>query len=247
MLFYIQRVWLGGGTIKMKACFCCFSSLHNKQERDRIGKIYNKRRRSGQKLLRKKSRFIATVLPIDTEEEWHYNILKDKKMKYWDARHNCFAFVIGSNNEIQRFSDDGEPQGTAGKPILETLLNENLHNTLIVVTRYFGGTLLGTGGLVRAYGQSSKEGIRNSVIQKVCEGISFKLTVDYNSIGKIKYIMGQMGITDAQEEYGQNVVLSILMKKDKYNEFNTKVTDATGGKAVFEDEEDREYREEVKE
>ena len=197
-------------------------------------------------IVEKKSRFIATVLPIDTEEEALQYIEKIKK-KYWDARHNCFAFVIGSNNEIQRFSDDGEPQGTAGKPILETLLNENLHNTLIVVTRYFGGTLLGTGGLVRAYGQSSKEGIRNSVIQKVCEGISFKLTVDYNSIGKIKYIMGQMGITDAQEEYGQNVVLSILMKKDEYNEFNTKVTDATGGKAVFEDEEDREYREEVKE
>lgn len=197
-------------------------------------------------IVEKKSRFIATVLPIDTEEEALQYIEKIKK-KYWDARHNCFAFVIGSNNEIQRCSDDGEPQGTAGKPILETLLNENLHNTLIVVTRYFGGTLLGTGGLVRAYGQSSKEGIRNSVIQKVCEGISFKLTVDYNSIGKIKYIMGLMGITDAQEEYGQNVVLSILMKKDEYNEFNTKVTDATGGKAVFEDEEDREYREEVKE
>ena len=197
-------------------------------------------------IVEKKSRFIATVLPIDTEEEALQYIEKIKK-KYWDARHNCFAFVIGSNNEIQRFSDDGEPQGTAGKPILETLLNENLHNTLIVVTRYFGGTLLGTGGLVRAYVQSSKEGIRNSVIQKVCEGISFKLTVDYNSIGKIKYIMGQMGITDTHEEYGQNVVLSILMKKDEYNEFNTKVTDATGGKAVFEDEEDREYREEVKE
>ena len=150
-------------------------------------------------IVEKKSRFIATVLPIDTEEEALQYIEKIKK-KYWDARHNCFAFVIGSNNEIQRFSDDGEPQGTAGKPILETLLNENLHNTLIVVTRYFGGTLLGTGGLVRAYGQSSKEGIRNSVIQKVCEGISFKLTVDYNSIGKIKYIMGQMGITDAQEK-----------------------------------------------
>ena len=194
----------------------------------------------------KKSRFIATVRPVESEEE-ATTFIAEMKKKYWDARHNCFAFVIGSNNEIQRFSDDGEPQGTAGKPILETLLNENLHNTLIVVTRYFGGTLLGTGGLVRAYGQSSKEGIRNSVIQKVCEGISFKLTVDYNSIGKIKYIMGQMGITDAQEEYGQNVVLSILMKKDEYNEFNTKVTDATGGKAVFEDEEDREYREEVKE
>ena len=94
-------------------------------------------------IVEKKSRFIATVLPIDTEEEALQYIEKIKK-KYWDARHNCFAFVIGSNNEIQRFSDDGEPQGTAGKPILETLLNENLHNTLIVVTRYFGGTLLGT-------------------------------------------------------------------------------------------------------
>ena len=92
-------------------------------------------------IVEKKSRFIATVLPIDTEEEALQYIEKIKK-KYWDARHNCFAFAIGSNNEIQRFSDDGEPQGTAGKPILETLLNENLHNTLIVVTRYFGGTLL---------------------------------------------------------------------------------------------------------
>ena len=197
-------------------------------------------------MLRRSPDLLPLFLPIDTEEEALQYIERIKRNTGMQGT-IVFAFVIGSNNEIQRFSDDGEPQGTAGKPILETLLNENLHNTLIVVTRYFGGTLLGTGGLVRAYGQSSKEGIRNSVIQKVCEGISFKLTVDYNSIGKIKYIMGQMGITDAQEEYGQNVVLSILMKKDEYNEFNTKVTDATGGKAVFEDEEDREYREEVKE
>ena len=195
-------------------------------------------------LVEKKSRFIGQVFPAETEEEARACIETVRK-KHYDARHHCFCYRLA--NGTVRASDDGEPQGTAGKPILETLLNENLHNTLIVVTRYFGGTLLGTGGLVRAYGQSSKEGIRNSVIQKGCEGISFKLTVDYNSIGKIKYIMGQMGITDAQEEYGQNVVLSILMKKDEYNEFNTKVTDATGGKAVFEDEEDREYREEVKE
>ena len=245
MLFYIQRVWLGGGQLKWKRAFVVFLLYTTNKKGIELEKFIIKEGGQGE-IVEKKSRFIATVLPIDTEEEALQYIEKIKK-KYWDARHNCFAFAIGSNNEIQRFSDDGEPQGTAGKPILETLLNENLHNTLIVVTRYFGGTLLGTGGLVRAYGQSSKEGIRNSVIQKVCEGISFKLTVDYNSIGKIKYIMGQMGIKDAQEEYGQNVVLSILMKKDEYNEFNTKVTDATGGKAVFEDEEDREYREEVKE
>ncbi len=192
----------------------------------------------------KKSRFIATILPVETEEEALEYIEKLKK-KYWDAKHNCFAFVIGKNNEIQRFSDDGEPQGTAGKPILEILLNENIHNCLIVVTRYFGGTLLGTGGLVRAYGQSSKEGLRNSVICQVCDGIKFSLIVDYNSIGKIKYIMAQTGINNVDEEYGENVKLHIEMKKDMYDEFSNKVTDATGGKSLFIDEEDVEYKETI--
>ena len=193
----------------------------------------------------KKSEFIGHIAPVSTADEAvaFINRIKAENRK---ARHNVYAYVLREGN-VSRYSDDGEPQGTGGVPVLDVINKSGLTDVCVVVTRYFGGTLLGTGGLVRAYGQSSKEGIRNSVIQKVCEGISFKLTVDYNSIGKIKYIMGQMGITDAQEEYGQNVVLSILMKKDEYNEFNTKVTDATGGKAVFEDEEDREYREEVKE
>ena len=143
----------------------------------------------------KKSRFIAHVLPVESEEEALLQIENIKK-KYWDARHNCFAFIMGKNNEIQRFSDDGEPQGTAGKPILEVLMGENLRNTLIVVTRYFGGTLLGTGGLVRAYGLSSKEGLKNSVIKEVCPGVNFSVTTDYNSIGKIKYIMSQFDMEE---------------------------------------------------
>ena len=109
-------------------------------------------------IVEKKSRFISHVIPVDSEQEALGHIEAIKK-KYWDARHNCFAFVIGKNHEIQRFSDDGEPQGTAGKPILEALLTGNFHNVLIVVTRYFGGTLLGTGGLVRAYGMSAKAGL----------------------------------------------------------------------------------------
>ena len=112
-------------------------------------------------IVEKKSRFIANVFPVDSEEQ-ALEIVEKTKKQYWDARHNCFAFVIGKNNEVQRFSDDGEPQGTAGKPILEVLTKGNIHNTLIIVTRYFGGTLLGTGGLVRAYGQSSKAAIENS-------------------------------------------------------------------------------------
>lgn len=189
----------------------------------------------------KKSRFIAHVLPIETEIEAIEKIEEIKK-KYWDARHNCFAFVVGQNNEIQRFSDDGEPQGTAGKPILEVLLNENIHNTLIVVTRYFGGTLLGTGGLVRAYSQSSKEGLKNANVCKVCEGVSFKLLVDYTCIGKIKYIMSQMGICDCEEEYGADVVLTIKLKKEDFHMFQTKVTDATSGKAVISDIEEIQYK-----
>ena len=97
----------------------------------------------------KKSRFIATVRPVDTENE-ALDFLAAMRKKYWDARHNCFAYTIGRNNELQRCSDDGEPAGTAGRPILDILLKEEVHNCIIVVTRYFGGTLLGTGGLVRA-------------------------------------------------------------------------------------------------
>ncbi len=100
-------------------------------------------------LVEKKSRFIATVRPVSNEEE-ALAFIEEMRKQYWDARHNCFAYVIGERNELARFSDDGEPGGTAGKPMLDVLLGEGLHNTAVVVTRYFGGTLLGTGGLVRA-------------------------------------------------------------------------------------------------
>lgn len=194
-------------------------------------------------IVEKKSRFIAHVLPVQSEEEALLHIEKIKK-EYWDARHNCFAFIIGRNNEIQRFSDDGEPQGTAGKPILEVLMNGNIHNTLIVVTRYFGGTLLGTGGLVRAYGQSAKAGIENALVMRVCEGVSFELKCDYNSIGKIKYIMGQMKMS-AEEEYGADVILHIHMKKSDYEKFQSQVVDATSGKAVWGETEMTQYKENI--
>ncbi len=180
--------------------------------------------RAGQgEVIEKKSRFIAHVLPVQSEEEALMYIEKIKK-EHWDARHNCYAFIIGRNSEIQRFSDDGEPQGTAGKPILEVLVNGNIRNTLIIVTRYFGGTLLGTGGLVRAYGQSAKVGIQNALVMRVCEGVSFDLRCDYNSIGKIKYIMGQMNIS-AEEEYGEDVNLHINMKKSDLKNFQNQVVD----------------------
>ena len=200
--------------------------------------------RAGQgEVIEKKSRFIAHVLPVQSEEEALMYIEKIKK-EHWDARHNCYAFIIGRNSEIHRFSDDGEPQGTAGKPILEVLVNGNIRNTLIIVTRYFGGTLLGTGGLVRAYGQSAKVGIQNALVMRVCEGVSFDLRCDYNSIGKIKYIMGQMNIS-AEEEYGEDVNLHINMKKSDLKNFQNQVVDATSGKAVWGEIEETQYKENI--
>ncbi|MBR2213973.1 MAG: YigZ family protein [Eubacterium sp.] len=193
-------------------------------------------------VVEKKSRFIAHVIPVNSEEE-ALEIIESLKKEYWDARHNCYAFVCGANNEVQRFSDDGEPQGTAGKPILEVLLNKNVHNTLILVTRYFGGTLLGTGGLIRAYGQAALEGLKDAKIEEVFEGVAFELSVDYESIGKIKYNMVQFGVGDAEEEYGEEVTLKIQMKKADFEKFKTSVIDATSGKAEFSDVEECEYRE----
>ena len=109
-------------------------------------------------IVEKKSRFIATVIPAGSEEEV-LAFIESVRKKYWDARHHCFAYVIGERNELQRCSDDGEPSGTAGKPMLEVLLGEEIHNVAVVVTRYFGGTLLGTGGLVRAYSAATKQGL----------------------------------------------------------------------------------------
>lgn len=193
-------------------------------------------------VVEKKSRFIAHVIPVQNEEE-ALEVIESLKKEYWDARHNCYAFVCGANNEVQRFSDDGEPQGTAGKPILEVLLNKNVHNTLILVTRYFGGTLLGTGGLIRAYGQAALEGLKDAEIEEVFEGAAFELSVDYESIGKIKYNMVQFGVGDAEEEYGEEVTLKIQMKKADFEKFKTSVIDATSGKAEFSDVEECEYRE----
>ena len=145
-------------------------------------------------IVEKKSRFIATVIPVENEEEALEFIEKTKK-KYWDARHNCSAFVIGDRQEISRCSDDGEPAQTAGRPMLDVLLKEEIHNVCVVVTRYFGGTLLGTGGLVRAYQKATQTGLENSVI--IDKQIGRKLTIgtDYNGLGKLQYLIAKDELT----------------------------------------------------
>lgn len=186
-------------------------------------------------LVEKKSRFIATTCPVKSEEEALSFIAKMKK-KYWDASHNCSAFVIGENHQIQRCSDDGEPQGTAGRPMLDVLLGEDVHNAAVVVTRYFGGTLLGTGGLVRAYSKSVQEGLEGSLIIEKKTGFLLKMNTDYNGIGKIQYILGKRGISITASEYGVDVNLETLIPEAEKDKVKEEITEATNGRTVFTEE-----------
>ena len=186
-------------------------------------------------IVEKKSRFIATVKPVHSEQE-AIDFINELKKKYWDATHNCSAFVIGSRQEIQRCSDDGEPQGTAGRPMLDVLLGEEIHDVAVVVTRYFGGTLLGTGGLVRAYSRAVQEGLRKSkVIEKVL-GSRLVIGTDYNGIGKIQYLLGQRGIPVVDSRYTDVVELEILIEESAVSELLDAVTEATSARAVFQEE-----------
>lgn len=177
----------------------------------------------------KKSVFIANIARADSEEEATAFIEMMKK-KYWDARHNCSAFVIGERGELTRCSDDGEPSGTAGRPMLEVLLRENIKNIVVVVTRYFGGTLLGTGCLVRAYTQAVKEGLNDCKIGVLRMGVPLALTTDYNGIGKILYLLSAMGLAPKDSDYGEKVTLQVLVPVEEKDRLVRDITEATAGK-----------------
>ncbi|MGN0158801.1 MAG: YigZ family protein [Brotaphodocola sp.] len=185
-------------------------------------------------LVEKKSRFIATTKPVKSEEE-AIAFIEEMKKKYWDARHNCSAYVIGERGQIQRCSDDGEPSQTAGRPMLDVLLGEEVRNICVVVTRYFGGTLLGTGGLVRAYSGAVQEGLKNSVVVEKFLGHRLQITTDYNGIGKIQYVAAQMGLTTLDTEYTDQVVVSFMVPASQKDQLIAQITEKTNGRAVIED------------
>lgn len=183
-------------------------------------------------MVEKKSRFIASTLPVTSEAEALAFIEAEKK-KYWDARHHCSAYVIGEKQELQRCSDDGEPGGTAGRPMLEVLLKEDIHNMVVVVTRYFGGTLLGTGGLTRAYSGAVKEGLKGSVLVEKKRGSRLKIRTDYNGIGKIQYLAAQAGILTLDSAYTDVVEVELLVPDAEEDTLRKQITEVTSGKAVF--------------
>ena len=178
----------------------------------------------------KKSRFLATVRPVKTEDE-ALNFIETMKKKYWNATHNCWAYVIGERGQLQRCSDDGEPSGTAGRPMLDVLLGEEVRDVVVVVTRYFGGTLLGTGGLVHAYGASAKKGLLESgvIIRTMCDIISVK--VSYALAGKIQYKLASDGHMLEDTVYADDVTFYICSPKDETERLIDKLTDFSSGRA----------------
>ncbi len=180
-------------------------------------------------IVEKKSRFIATIRPIACEEE-AAAFLAEIRKKYWDARHHCSAFVLGERGDLTRCSDDGEPSGTAGRPMLDVLTGEGLTNCCAIVTRYFGGTLLGTGGLVRAYGGAVREGLRHCTAVTCIAGVRFLISADYTDLGRVQYILGEEEVTTENTEYTDKVLITALLPADKADRVRKKLMDGTGGR-----------------
>lgn len=187
-------------------------------------------------IIEKKSRFLGKIKKVETEEE-ALEFIESIKKQYWDARHNCFAYIIGTKGETVRCSDDGEPSGTAGKPMLEVLQNQELRNVAAVVTRYFGGVLLGTGGLVRAYTQATQEALKEAQVATMTPMSVMTVQTDYNAIGKIKYVLAQEEIPVLNEEYAADVVVTMAVPLSEKEHMLKKLTEVTNGKAVMEEKE----------
>jgi len=178
-------------------------------------------------IVEKKSKFIANVFYIENEEQADIKI-KEMKKKYFDARHNCIAFrVLENGNIIERFSDDGEPSGTAGGPMLNILQKNNLCNILVVVTRYFGGILLGTGGLVRAYSEATMQAIEKVNKVNVYPGTEYKVKVEYSELESFKYYCRKNKINIVNLEYFNEVDCYIQIKEDDINNFLQNIEEKT--------------------
>ncbi len=180
----------------------------------------------------KKSRFIANIIPVQTAEEAQHFIEETKK-KYWDARHNCYAFIIGRRSELMRFSDDGEPPGTAGKPIMEVLRGAGLTFAAAVVTRYFGGTLLGTGGLIRAYTQAVQTAIGNTAVVKMRYCSALTVQMEYADVGKIQYLLGKENILLLRSRYEEKAAIDIMVPHEDTDTIVKAITEAAQARALI--------------
>ncbi|MDU5596871.1 MAG: YigZ family protein [Lachnospiraceae bacterium] len=177
-------------------------------------------------IVEKKSRFIANIAAVSSEEEAIEFIEKIKK-KYYDARHNCYAYIIGDKGDKKKCSDDGEPQRSAGMPMMEVLENQGYFDIVVVVTRYFGGTLLGVGGLIRAYQGAVIEGLNASVSGEIHEGFRAKYRFGYDFYGKIKYIAECENIVIEDTLFDETVTISLIFNDSESERLQKKLVEET--------------------
>lgn len=188
-------------------------------------------------IVEKKSRFIGQIQPVETEEE-AYAFIESIKKKHYDARHNCFAFSIGEEMPLLRFSDDGEPQGTAGKPMLEIIQNSGIHNICVVVTRYFGGTLLGTGGLLRAYTEATKAALENCSTKLMQRLIPVDMKTNYTDMGKIQYILNTNNIRIVDTIFAEDVCFITEIPVNDCKRILQEITEVTGARVLFDEKDE---------
>ena len=176
----------------------------------------------------RKSRFIGYIKPVTTQEE-AVSFINEIKSKHWDATHNVYAYVL-REGQVRRYSDDGEPQGTAGIPVLDVLLKENVTDCVVVATRYFGGTLLGAGGLVRAYSHTAKIAVDAGqvITMKLCKVL--RVTCDYNFYGRLNSFIPEMGGVIDDTEFADNVTVTFKLPVDDVATFDAKLVDMSFGK-----------------
>jgi len=180
--------------------------------------------------IEKRSRFIGYIKPAATEHQ-ALEFINEIKARHWDATHNVYAYVL-REGQIKRYSDDGEPQGTAGMPVLDVLQKEGIVDAAIVVTRYFGGIMLGAGGLVRAYSAAAKIAVDAAEVMTMSPCTVLKLEFDYSLYGKISYIFPRYCIVTLSSDFGAAVMLTILIKDDFLASFNKELTELTANTVV---------------
>lgn len=176
----------------------------------------------------KRSRFIATARPVASEAEAQ-QFIDGIKREFWDATHNVYAFTVGENDEVVRSSDDGEPSGTAGRPVLEVIIKEQVKYCAIVVTRYFGGTLLGAGGLVRAYGSAARDGLHAAGIARVVPMLEVGFAIDYGMLGRVQNYLAGQGYSTAGIDYAERVTVRALVPARAIELFHAALTDLLAG------------------
>lgn len=187
-------------------------------------KLVSIKEKTEAQIVEKKSKFIATLIPVENKQMAEEELQKIRKT-YYDARHNCFAYrILEEEKVVERASDDGEPQGTAGSPMLDILRGSNLVNVLVVVTRYFGGILLGTGGLVKAYSEATTNAIQKAQKIELSKVAELKILINYTELEKLKHYLRQIDGKIVQIDYKERIEATIYVPKDKQELFTKKYT-----------------------